>query len=52
LPENFEFNRDNSLGLKLIRTLVQHQLRGTIRFENRNGTEIRIRFPLAFEEGN
>ncbi|HII98701.1 MAG TPA: PAS domain S-box protein [Methanoregula sp.] len=52
LPENFEFHRENSLGLKLIRTLVQHQLRGTIRFENRNGTEIRIQFPLAIEEGN
>ncbi len=52
LPENFEFHRENSLGLKLIRTLVQHQLRGTIRFENRNGTEIRIQFPLAHEEGN
>jgi len=52
LPENFEFHRENSLGLKLIRTLVQHQLRGSIRFENRHGTEIRIQFPLAHEEGN
>ncbi|MCK9581935.1 MAG: ATP-binding protein [Methanoregula sp.] len=46
LPDNFELMSSKSLGLKLIRTLVQHQLKGTVRFENRGGTEIDIDFPV------
>ena len=46
LPTDFDISRSNSLGLKLIRTLVQHQLKGTLTFKSRNGTEISVEFPV------
>jgi len=46
LPDDFDINRSNSLGLKLIRTLVQHQLKGTLAVKCRNGTEISMEFPV------
>jgi two-component sensor histidine kinase len=46
MPGNFEVSRSNSLGLKLIRTLVQHQLKGSIMINSHHGTEIIVEFPL------
>jgi two-component sensor histidine kinase/CheY-like chemotaxis protein len=46
LPENFDISRTNSLGLKLIKTLVQHQLKGSLTLVSRNGTEMSMEFPL------
>jgi two-component sensor histidine kinase len=46
LPENLDISRTNSLGLKLIRTLVQHQLKGSLSFKNRKGTEVNVEFPV------
>jgi len=46
LPADFDISRTSSLGLKLIRTLVQHQLKGSITLESRNGTEMSMEFPL------
>ncbi len=46
MPEGFDFNKANSLGLKLIRTLVEHQLKGSLAIKNRNGTEVIIEFPI------
>ena len=45
IPDDFNLNHSNSLGLKLIRTLVQHQLKGSVTIKNREGTEIYIEFP-------
>jgi PAS domain S-box-containing protein len=45
LPVDFESRSSSSLGLKLIRTLVQHQLKGSLMFKSDNGTEIRMEFP-------
>jgi PAS domain S-box-containing protein len=45
LPDNFEIASSKSLGLKLIRTLLQYQLKGKLSFKSGNGTEIRIDFP-------
>jgi PAS domain S-box-containing protein len=50
LPENFDISRMNSLGMKLIRTLIQHQLRGTLSFTSRKGTEITMEFPVLITE--
>jgi PAS domain S-box-containing protein len=47
LPADFDIGRTSSLGLKLIKTLVQHQLKGSITLESRNGTEMRMEFPLV-----
>ena len=49
LPSDFDISHSNSLGLKLIRTLVQHQLKGTLTFISRNGTEISMEFPVMIE---
>jgi predicted Zn-dependent peptidase len=50
IPDNFDINRSNSLGLKLIRTLVQHQLKGSILINSKNGTEMVVEFPVTLEE--
>jgi len=47
LPDNFDISRTNSLGLKLIRSLVKHQLNGSLTFMSRNGTEISLEFPVT-----
>jgi two-component sensor histidine kinase len=46
LPDNFDISRSSSLGLKLIRTLVQHQLKGSLMVKSQNGTEISMEFPV------
>ena len=46
MPDNFDVSSSTSLGLKLIRTLVQHQLKGSLRINSREGTEIIVEFPL------
>ena len=50
LPENFDISRTSSLGMKLIRTLIQHQLRGTLSFTSGKGTEITMEFPVLIAE--
>jgi PAS domain S-box-containing protein len=50
LPGNFDISRSNSLGLKLIRTLVQHQLKGSLMLTSQKGTEIHIEFPVIVTE--
>lgn len=46
LPEKIDISRTNSLGLKLVRTLVQHQLKGTLTIKSRQGTETILEFPV------
>jgi PAS domain S-box-containing protein len=46
LPADFDIGHSNSLGLKLIRTLVQHQLKGTLTYTSQKGTEINMEFPV------
>jgi two-component sensor histidine kinase len=46
MPDNFDVSSSTSLGLKLIRTLVQHQLKGSLRINSRQGTEVSVEFPL------
>ena len=46
MPDNFDITRSSSLGLKLIRTLVQHQLKGSLMIKSQHGTEIIVEFPL------
>jgi two-component sensor histidine kinase len=47
MPTGFDINRTNSLGLKLVRTLVQHQLKGSLTINSQRGTETIIEFPIA-----
>ena len=46
LPENLDISQTSSLGLKLIRTLVQHQLKGALSFKSQKGTEVNVEFPV------
>ena len=46
LPADFDFSRANSLGLKSIRTLVEHQLKGCLTINSLQGTETIIEFPI------
>jgi PAS domain S-box-containing protein len=50
LPAHFDISHSNSLGLKLIRTLVQHQLKGALTHKSHNGTEISMEFPVLITE--
>ncbi|MDD1719965.1 MAG: PAS domain S-box protein [Methanoregulaceae archaeon] len=47
LPVGFDINRSKSLGLKLIRTLVQHQLKGSLVIHSNHGTEMIVDFPIV-----
>jgi two-component sensor histidine kinase len=49
LPVQFDINRTNSLGIQLIRTLVQHQLKGFLTITSGKGTEVRMEFPALTE---
>ncbi len=44
MPENFNWRNSNTLGLKLVRTLVENQLNGSISMESINGTKFKTRF--------
>ncbi len=46
LPEDIDIGKTTSLGLKLVRTLVQHQLKGTLTMHSHPGTETILEFPV------
>ncbi len=43
-PENFDFENADTLGLRMIISIVEHQLGGTIDFETNNGMTCQIKF--------
>ena len=45
MPAGFNISEAGTLGLKLVRTLVQQQLKGSIEINTENGTEMNIEFP-------
>mgnify|MGYP005625607415 FL=1 len=46
MPENMDWKNSESLGLKLVRTLVENQLGGSIDMESKNGTKFTIKFNI------
>jgi len=44
IPPNLDWKNSNTLGLKLVRTLVENQLDGSIQMESTNGTKFVIKF--------
>jgi len=44
LPEGIDIRRTESLGLRLVTTLTENQLKGTIELNRGGGTEFKIRF--------
>ncbi|MBU2513283.1 PAS domain-containing protein [bacterium] len=47
MPEGFDWKKSNTLGLKLVSTLVENQLGGSIDMEGKNGTKFTIKFNIA-----
>jgi two-component sensor histidine kinase len=45
-PPDFDISKTKSLGMKLIRTLVEHQLKGSLSINSHRGTEMIVEFPL------
>jgi hypothetical protein len=46
IPGEIDTSRTTSLGLKLVRNLVQHQLKGSLTINRSNGSEVIVEFPL------
>lgn len=46
ISRNLDTVHGNSLGFKLIRALIQYQLKGSYMINNDNGTEVVIKFPV------
>jgi PAS domain S-box-containing protein len=46
IPPDFDISHTTSLGMKLIRTLVKHQLKGSLHINSHHGTEMIVEFPL------
>jgi two-component sensor histidine kinase len=51
LPDNFDPQNLNSLGLQIANTLVTEDLQGSLSLTNDNGTTAKIAFPKAIFEG-
>ncbi|MCZ7573385.1 MAG: histidine kinase N-terminal domain-containing protein [Ardenticatenaceae bacterium] len=47
LPENFNLDETGSLGLRIVRTVVQQDLRGTFDLQNHHGVSAVVSFPKA-----
>ncbi len=46
VPDELDWKNSNTLGLKLVRTLVENQLDGSIDMESKNGTKFSIKFDI------
>ena len=46
IPDDFDWKNSKSLGLKLVRTIVENQLDGSIDMESKNGTKFTIKFNI------
>jgi len=47
LMKDLDVYKTSSLGIKLVRTLAEHQLKGTMKFESTSsGTEVTVEFPV------
>jgi two-component sensor histidine kinase len=46
IPEDFDSKSEETLGLKLVRNLVEMQLEGSVKFERDKGTKVSIRFKI------
>lgn len=51
LPEGFDVLASGNLGLAIVRTVVEEDLRGTLAFSSGRGTTVTVRVPLSAEDG-
>jgi two-component sensor histidine kinase len=50
IPPDLDIARSRSLGLKLIRNLVENQLKGSLAIRRKGGTEVILEFPILTQE--
>lgn len=50
IPEEIDVDHTSSLGFKLVRNIVRHQLGGTFHIDRRLGTRVHIEFPVSRED--
>jgi len=47
LPEGFDLSTSSNLGLQIVRTLIENELKGELKLESsQQGTQAKLRFPL------
>jgi len=46
LPHDFDLDASSNLGLEIVRTIVEDDLRGTLSFSSTRGTTVTVRFPM------
>ena len=47
LPEGFDLSTSSNLGLQIVRTLTENELKGELKLESTHqGTQAKLRFPL------
>ena len=46
MPEAFDWAKTNTLGLRLVKDLVERQLNGSVAYENQGGTQFTLKFKL------
>jgi two-component sensor histidine kinase len=51
MPADFDISSDANLGLAIVRTVVEDDLRGTLSFGGGRGTTVTVRVPVAAEPG-
>ena len=52
VPPEFDFDERSCTGIKTLIALVEHQLRGTIRFDGSRGVAVSITFPTGLQGEN
>ena len=45
ISENFEANNNKSLGLSIVKMIIENEFKGTIKFVSDNGTRVEIKIP-------
>jgi two-component sensor histidine kinase len=51
LPPDFELEQSSSLGLQIVRTLVQDDLQGSLKMQSEGGVQVIVRFSKKILEG-
>ena len=46
IPKDFDMTKTNTLGLYLVKNLIEKQLKGTLELDRDNKTEFKFKFPI------
>ncbi len=51
MPMNFDFQDSDTLGVQIVKDIAEHQLGGTVKLDNTQGTKFFIRFKERTDQG-